>query len=592
MTLPLEDYAMLSDLHTAALVGRNGSIDWLCLPRFDSGACFAALLGDERNDCWQIAPEGGGLATRRRYRTDTLVLEQEWDTAEGTVRVVDLMPPSRGRHDVVRIVEGVSGRVRMHSELRLRFDYGRSAPWVQRVDRQTIGVAGPDSVALSTPAETYGRDMATHADLEMGPGDRVPFVLTWFPSHQQPPRPAEADRVLELTERYWRMWAARCSYHGRYRDAVIRSLLTLKGLTYLPTGGIVAAPTTSLPEDLGGERNWDYRFCWLRDAAITLDALVRCGYVAEAAAWREWLLRAVGGTPDELQVLYGVAGERRLPESELPWLPGYANSAPVRIGNAAATQRQLDVYGEVLGALALAREHGIRVRDEAWRKQKLMLEALEGSWQQPDEGIWEVRGDPRHFTHSKVLAWVAVDRMIRTVEQRGDDEAPLERWRRLRGDIHAQVCAKAWDADVGAFTQSYGDPRLDAAVLQIPIVDFLPPDDPRVVATVEAIRDGLDGGRLIHRYATEETDRAHGVDGVRGDEGAFLACSFWLVQALARIGQRAEAGERFEHLLSLRNDVGLLAEEYDVRAGRQVGNFPQAFSHVPLVTAALELDGG
>jgi GH15 family glucan-1,4-alpha-glucosidase len=581
----IEDHGLIGDLHTAALVCRDGTIDWLCLPRFDSAACFAALLGDQRHGYWQIAPPGSGDADRRRYRDDTLILEHEWDTPDGTVRVTDFMPPSDGSHDVVRIVEGVSGRVHVHSELRLRFDYGRSVPWVHRVDGQVVGVCGPDAVALQADVPTHGHNLTTHADTTVSAGDRVTFVLSWFPSHLPVPRPTDPWQALASTERFWSDWAARSTYDGPYREAVLRSLLTLKALTYEPTGGIVAAPTTSLPEDIGGVRNWDYRYCWLRDSAFTLDALIRSGYVDEAKAWRDWLLRAIGGNPDDLQVMYGIGGERRLVEYEVDWLPGHQGSHPVRIGNAAADQLQIDVYGEIMDTLCRGRLHGLELERHAWALQTHLVRHLERRWVEPDEGIWEIRGQRRHFVHSKVMAWVAVDRHVRGIDDTGSTDADLDRWCALRDTIHAEVCANGYDAERNTFTQTYGEPAVDASLLQIPIVGFLPPDDPRVIGTVDAIEDDLctDSGLLL-RYRTE-TD----VDGLPGDEGAFLACSFWLVEALHLIGRDGRARELFEHLLSLRNDLGLLAEQYDPRPGRMVGNFPQALSHIPLVTSALLL---
>jgi GH15 family glucan-1,4-alpha-glucosidase len=581
----IEDHGLIGDLHTAALVCRDGTIDWLCLPRFDSAACFAALLGDRRHGYWQIAPPGSGAADRRRYRDETLILEHEWDTPDGTVRVTDFMPPSDGSHDVVRIVEGVAGRVHVHSELRLRFDYGRSVPWVHRVDGQVVGVCGPDAVALRADVPTHGHDLTTHADATVSAGDRVTFVLSWYPSHLPVPGPTDPWRALASTERFWCDWAARATYDGPYREAVLRSLLTLKALTYEPTGGIVAAPTTSLPEDIGGVRNWDYRYCWLRDSAFTLDALIRSGYVDEAKAWRDWLLRAIGGNPDDLQVMYGIGGERRMVEYEVDWLPGHQGSRPVRIGNAAADQLQIDVYGEIMDTLCRGRLHGLELERHAWDLQTHLVRHLERRWVEPDDGIWEIRGQRRHFVHSKVMAWVAVDRHVRGIEDAGSTDADLDRWRVLRDTIHAEVCAKGYDAGRNTFTQTYGQPAVDASLLRIPIVGFLPPDDPRVIGTVDAIEADLctDSGLLL-RYRTE-TD----VDGLPGDEGAFLACSFWLVEALHLIGRDGRAQELFEHLLSLRNDLGLLAEQYDPRPARMVGNFPQALSHIPLVTSALLL---
>ena len=581
----IEDHGLLGDLQTAALVCRDGTIDWLCLPRFDSGACFASLLGDERHGFWRMAPAGAGNADRRRYRGDTMILEHEWDLPQGSVRVIDFMPPSDGAHDLVRIVEGLSGQVHVRSELRLRFDYGRSIPWVHQIDGQVVGVCGPDAVALRSDVPTYGRNLTTLADVVVSAGEQAAFVMTWHPSHEPPPAPADPFDAFAETARFWSDWAGSCTYQGPYREAVLRSLLTLKALTYEPTGGIVAAPTTSLPEHLGGIRNWDYRYCWLRDSAFTLDALIRSGYVDEARAWRDWLLRSIGGNPADLQIMYGVAGERRLVEYDLPWLPGYEGSGPVRVGNAAAEQLQIDVYGEVLDTLSRARGHGLQIEPHSWALQGHLLRRLEERWDEPDEGIWEIRGPRRHFVHSKVMAWVAADRLLRDPPASRTRPGDLERWRALRSTIHAEVCAKGYDAERNTFLQSYGGRAVDASLLQIPIVGFLPPDDPRVVGTVDAIIDELSTeSGVVLRYRTEQE-----VDGLPGDEGAFLACSFWLVEALHLIGRGDQARDRFERLLSLRNDLGLLAEEYDPRINRMVGNFPQALSHIPLVTAALLL---
>ena len=584
MTLRIEDYALISDRLAAGLVGRDGSIDWLCFPRFDSNAVFAKLLGDEQNGHWRLAPQAGGMCTRRSYRGDTLVLESEWDGPEGSVRVIDFMPERGEAPDVVRIVEGLSGSVRMRSELRLRFDYGDVIPWVRHLDGMIAAVAGPDSVWLASDVAHHGRDFASFADFTVQAGQRVSFVLTWHPSYVHRPSPVDPEAALQETERFWSDWADRCTYEGRYRDAVLRSLVTLKALTYAPTGGIVAAPTTSLPEELGGVRNWDYRFCWLRDATFTLQALVKTGYNEEALAWREWLLRAIAGSPGRLQILYGVAGERRVPEHELPWLSGYEGSQPVRIGNGAVCQRQIDVYGEVMDTLWLARSYGLALDEDAWRLQKGLMTWLEGNWREPDEGLWEVRGDPQHFTHSKVLAWVAADRAARTVES-SPLEGPLDTYRALREAIHADVCAKGFDADRGTFTQSYGSRSLDAALLLIPQVGFLPPGDARVRGTLRAVQTELSADGLVRRYDTD-----HDVDGLPGGEGAFLACSFWLADALVLDGQLEAGRALFERLLDLRNDVGLLAEEYDVAAGRQLGNVPQAYSHLALVNSALNLE--
>ncbi|MFE9867385.1 glycoside hydrolase family 15 protein [Streptomyces sp. NPDC005506] len=588
----IEDYALIGDMQTAALVCRDGTADWLCLPRFDSHAVFAGLLGTEEHGFWRLGPahaEGSEPppADRRRYRGDSLILESEWDTPRGTVRVTDFMPPRDSAPQLIRIVEGISGRVSMRSELRMRFSYGRVIPWVHRVDGRTVAVAGPDSVWLDTPADTFGEDLTTYSDFTVAPGDRIEFTLSWQPSHREPPALPDPESALEATEDFWREWVEQCTYHGPYREAVVRSLITLKALTYAPTGGIVAAPTTSLPEDIGGSRNWDYRYTWLRDAAITLSSLLRTGYREEARAWREWLLRAVAGDPENLQIMYGIAGERELGEAELDWLPGYENSGPVRVGNGAANQLQLDVYGEVVEALHLAHMTGLTRNDYAMGLQLKLIEYLENHWDEPDEGIWEVRGPRRHFVHSKVMAWVAVDRTIKLIES-GDTDGPLERWRELRDDIHRDVCENGYDKERNTFTQSYGSKELDASLLLIPQMGFLPPDDKRVIGTIEAIQRELsteDG--FVLRYPT--TGEAAGVDGLEGDEGAFLACSFWLADDLAMIGRVDEARQLFERLLSLRNDLGLLAEEWDSRLQRQVGNFPQAFSHVPLIDTALRL---
>lgn len=588
----IEDYALIGDMQTAALVCRDGSADWLCLPRFDSHAIFAGLLGTEEHGFWRLGPaHAAGAkppnADRRRYRGDSLILESEWDTPRGTVRVTDFMPPRDGAPQLIRIVEGVSGRVPMRSALRMRFSYGRVVPWVHKVDGRTVAVAGPDSVWLDTDTETYGKDLTTYSDFTVAPGERIAFTISWQPSHHQPPALPDPEGSLEATSDFWREWVEHCTYNGPYREAVVRSLITLKALTYAPTGGIVAAPTTSLPEEVGGVRNWDYRYTWLRDAAITLSSLLRTGYREEARAWREWLLRAVAGDPENLQIMYGIAGERELGEAELDWLPGYENSTPVRVGNGAAHQLQLDVYGEVTEALHLAHMTGLARNDYASVLQLKLIRYLEKHWDQPDEGIWEVRGPRRHFVHSKVMAWVAVDRTIKLIES-GDADGPIERWRELRDDIHRDVCEKGYDKERNTFTQSYGSKELDASLLLIPQMGFLPPDDKRVIGTIEAIQRELatpDG--FVLRYPTAGADA--GVDGLEGDEGAFLACSFWLADDLAMIGRVDEARRLFEKLLSLRNDLGLLAEEWDATLQRQVGNFPQAFSHVPLIDTALRL---
>ncbi|MEU4169519.1 glycoside hydrolase family 15 protein [Streptomyces sp. NPDC026665] len=587
----IEDYALIGDEQTAALVSRDGSVDWLCLPRFDSAACFAALLGDEDNGHWRIAPEGAGACTRRAYRPDTLVLDTEWDTDEGSVRVTDLMPQREHAPDVVRVVEGLSGRVRMRSLLRLRFDYGSVVPWMRRSDGHRVAVAGPDSVWLRSepPVHTYGKDFRTHSEFTVEAGDKVAFVLTWHPSHRPRPPLCDPFEALETSVQDWRAWAARCRYDGPHRDAVVRSLITLKALTYAPTGGIVAAPTTSLPEELGGVRNWDYRYCWLRDSTLTLGALLSAGYHEEAEAWRDWLLRAVAGDPAALQIMYGLSGERRLSEYEIPWLSGYADSSPVRVGNSAVEQLQLDVYGEVIDSLSLARRSGLPSRPHMWRVECAMMEFLRVAWRQPDEGIWEVRGPRRHFVYSKVMAWVAADRAVRTMEDDPSLDGDIEGWRAMRDEVHREVCERGFDPVRNTFTQSYGSPELDASLLLIPRVGFLPPDDPRVVGTVDAVRAELArDGFLVRRYSTTTTAD---VDGLPGDEGTFVVCSFWLADALHLTGRTREARELFERLVGLTNDLGLLSEEYDPVAGRQLGNFPQAFSHIGLVVSALSLFG-
>ena len=587
----LEDYAVIGDLHTAAIVGKDGAIDWLCLPHFDSPSCFSRLLGDESHGFWQLYPAGGEaavVATRRCYREDSLVLETEFDTATGTVRITDCMPMRDTHPHVVRLVEGVSGSVDMHMDLTVRFDYGEIVPWLTSDDGLIRMTAGPEAVALWHMVEPVGRDLHTLADFTVEKGQRFPFTLVWFPSHEDPPAPLDAFYAINLTDAYWKEWCARCTYEGPYRDAVVRSLITLKALTYEPTGGIVAAATTSLPEAIGGSRNWDYRYCWLRDATLTLESLMRGGFYDEAMAWRDWLLRAVAGDVAQLQIMYGPAGERRLEEWEAPWLPGYEGSAPVRIGNAASGQFQLDVYGEVLSALhASGHYEGVQSR-AAWALQTQLVQFVETGWKEADDGIWEVRGPRRHFTHSKVMAWVAVDRAVKTLEEWPELEGPLDAWRLLRHNIFEEVCEKGYNEKVGAFTQYYGCDHLDASVLMIPLVGFLPPKDPRVVSTVDAIQKELMDDGFVLRYQTSD-DGA--IDGLTGREGAFLACSFWLVDCLHMIGRTKDAEALFTRLLSLRNDLGLLSEEYDAVDGRLVGNFPQAFSHVSLVNSACRLTG-
>jgi GH15 family glucan-1,4-alpha-glucosidase len=583
----IEDYALLGDLQTAALVGRSGSVDWLPFPKFDSSSCFGALLGGSEHGRWLVAPVSGGPATSRCYRDDTLVLESEWQTPTGRVRVIDFMPPRETLPDIVRIVECLEGEVDMRTELVIRLDYGSVVPWIERLDQRTLRAIGaPDALVLRTPIELRPDGMTHTAQFTVRAGDRVPFVLTWFPAHTDLPKPVDAEQALIDTERFWRDWMAGCSYKGERADAVRRSLVVLKALTYLPTGGIIAAPTTSLPERIGGERNWDYRYCWLRDATFTLYALMNAGFVDEASAWRDWLLRAVAGDPAKAQILYAVGGQRRIMEYELDWLPGYAGSRPVRVGNAAHEQFQLDVYGEVMDVLYQARVHGLDPSDHAWSFQRNLLEFLESAWDQPDEGIWEVRGPRRHFVHSKVLAWVAFDRAVQTVERLGL-EGPVDRWRRLRAEIHEEVCREGFNVALNSFTQSYGSDELDASTLLIPILGFLPPDDPRVIGTVDAIQKNLTRDGFVERYATHE-DENH-VDGLSGREGVFLPCSFWLVDALVLLGRDDEATELFDRLLAIRNDLGLLSEEYDPREKRLLGNFPQAFTHVGLVNSAYNL---
>jgi GH15 family glucan-1,4-alpha-glucosidase len=588
MATPIEDYALIGDTHTAALVSRDGSIDWLCLPRFDSPACFAALLGDASNGRWRLAPAGGVKEVRRRYQGDTLVLETEYHTDDGVVRVVDCMPPRQWDPDVARVVEGIRGRVPMRMELTIRFDYGSIVPWVRHIGGALHAIAGPDSIWLRTPVPVRGENWTTLADFTVAEGERAPFMLTWHASHRPAPRRIDPIRALGDTEAWWGEWASGVDYQGGWQDAVIRSLLTLKALTYAPTGGIVAAPTTSLPEQLGGVRNWDYRYCWLRDATFTLSALMLAGLADEARAWREWLLRAVAGQPRQMQILYGVAGERRITEQELGWLPGYQGSRPVRVGNAAVNQFQLDVYGEVMDTLHLGRHIGLESDEPTWDLQLALLDFLESNWREPDEGIWEIRGPRRHFTHSKVMAWVALDRAIKAVEVMGE-QGPVDRWRAIRRELHDEVCREGYSSQRDSFVQYYGAEHLDASLLMIPLVGFLPADDPRVKGTVAAIQRELTVDGLVHRYPPEGSQA---VDGLPPGEGTFLACTFWLADNLVLMGRREEALAIFERLLTLRNDVGLLAEEYDPHTGRQLGNFPQAFSHVALVNTANFLSEG
>jgi GH15 family glucan-1,4-alpha-glucosidase len=581
----IEDYAMIGDLQTAALVERSGSIDWLCFPRFDSAACFAALLGEPENGRWLLAPTAGGT-TSRSYRGETLILETTWENDEGAVRVCDFMPPRGKAPDVVRIVECVRGKVEMRSELVIRFDYGHIVPWVRRVDHARVAVAGPDGLCFRTPAQTRGENMRTVSTFTVEEGERVPFVLTWFPSHGDLPPEIDAEQAFTETDEFWREWVGACKSDipDEWRSVLIRSLIVLKALIYEPTGGIVAAPTTSLPEWIGGVRNWDYRYCWLRDATLTLLALLHADYQEEAKAWRTWLVRAVAGDPADIQVMYGVAGERRLTELELPWLVGYEGSAPVRIGNAASEQLQIDVFGEVIDALYQARVHGLEFQKNPWDLQVVLLEHLERVWREPDEGIWEIRGERRHFVHSKVMAWVAFDRSVRSVEEQ-NHPGPVDRWRALRDEIHADVLENGFDKELGSFVQSYGSKDLDASLLLVPLVGFLPASDPRVRGTIEAIERSLVVDGFVLRYRTTQT----GVDGLPPGEGVFLPCSFWLVDCLELIGRHDDAHMLFERLLGLANDVGLLAEEYDPKAKRQLGNFPQAFTHLALVNTAFNV---
>lgn len=583
MPSPIEDYALIGDCESAALVARNGSIDWLCVPRFDSAACFAALLGTPEHGRWLIAPADAPKAIRRRYHAGTLVLETEYETERGVASVTDCMPPRTTLPDVARLVEGKRGEVAMRMELVIRCDYGSVIPWVRRAEGGISAVAGPDALRLRTSVTPRGEDFRTVAEFTVRAGERVPFMLSWHPSHLPPPPPVDVAAEIERTRRWWQEWSSRCTYEGEWRDAVLRSLITLKALSYAPTGGLVAAPTTSLPEQLGGVRNWDYRYCWLRDATFSLYALMMGGYVDEARAWREWLLRSVAGHPADASIMYGVAGERRLPEVELEWLPGYEGAAPVRIGNAAHQQFQLDVYGEVLDSLHYARRVGLELDDNARRVQRALIDFVESAWQRPDEGIWEVRGPRRHFTHSKVMAWVALDRAVKAAEQFGL-EGPLDRWRELRARIHAEVCQNGFDSGLNSFVQYYGARHPDASLLMLPLVGFLPATDPRMLGTVKAIQERLMVDGLVIRYPT--TPR---VDGLPPGEGVFLPCTFWFSDNLALQGREREARAIFERLLGVANDVGLLAEEYEPASGRLLGNFPQAFSHVALINSACNL---
>jgi GH15 family glucan-1,4-alpha-glucosidase len=583
MSSPIEDYALIGDCAAAALVGRDGSIDWLCWPRFDSDACFAALLGASDHGRWLIAPLDPAQVTRR-YRGNSLILETRFETDKGAVTMVDFMP-MRGTPSIVRLVVGERGQVAMHTEFVVRFGYGALVPWVTRLEDKTLrAIVGPDMVLLRTPVQLVGHNMKTFGEFSVSAGETIPFVLSYAPSHVLPPEAVEPQSALAETEMFWNGWSSNCRPTGHCSDAVMRSLITLKALTYRATGGIVAAPTASLPEQLGGVRNWDYRFCWLRDATLTLLALMNAGFIEEAQAWREWLLRAIAGSPEQIQIMYGIAGERRLTEWEVPWLPGYEGASPVRIGNAAHGQLQLDVFGEVMDALHQARCNGLAASEDGWGLQRAVLTYLERIWTEPDEGIWEVRGARRHFTYSKVMAWVAFDRAIKSAEKFGL-EGPVDRWRILAAEIHEQVCRRGFDAELGSFVQCYGSKQLDASLLLIPSVGFLPPEDPRVRGTVQAIEERLLVDGFVMRYDSDASD-----DGLPPGEGAFLACSFWLVDAYILQKRFADARALFDRLLELRNDVGLLSEEYDSAARRLVGNFPQAFTHVALVNSAFNLN--
>jgi GH15 family glucan-1,4-alpha-glucosidase len=577
----IEDYGLIGDMQSAALVGRNGAIDWLCLPRFDSASCFSAVVGDERHGRWLVAPAGEIRSTSRRYRPGTLVLETDFEVADGAVRVIDFMPRrGAGPPRVMRIVEGLRGTVPMRMDLALRPDYGSITPWVDAAADGIVATAGPDAFRLSTPLPLSIEHGSVRSDFVIVPGARERLTLTWHLSYEQTPPVEDADSALARTEAWWREWSGRCSYEGEYRDEVLTSLIALKAMTSEQTGAVIAAPTTSLPEEIGGVRNWDYRYSWLRDSVLALEALLDAGYTEEAVAYRDYLLRVGTGDPAAIQIMYGVGGERRLIEFELPHLPGYEGSGPVRIGNAASEQFQLDVYGEVAAVMSLAVERLGRIEPRLWPRWRAIVDYVETIWRRPDDGIWEARGPQRHYTYSKVMAWVVFDRAVRVAERFGM-EAPAERWAAIRDEIHAEVCEQGYDPERHTFTQYYGSKELDASVLNIPIVGFLPGDDERVTGTIDAVWRELGRDSFVSRYSTAETD-----DGLPGDEGQFLACSFWLVNALARNGRVEDARTLFERLIGLSNDLGLLAEEYDVARGRQVGNFPQAFSHLTLILAA------
>ncbi len=580
-TMRIEDYGLISDMHTAALVGVNGSIDWLCLPRFDSPACFAALLGTEDNGFWRIAPADTARKSSQQYRDSTMVLETVFETESGVVRVVDCMALRDPDRSIVRLVEGVSGEVPMRMQLAIRFDYGKAIPWVQAEDGGVLAVAGPDALVLRTEVPTRGENFTTVADFSVKKGESKSFVLTWYPSHQPMPEPADPRRLLSHAEAYWREWVGRCTYDGPWKDHVVRSLLAFKAMTFAPTGGIVAAVTTSLPEHVGGMRNWDYRYCWLRDTAFTLSSMMLAGYTEEAAKWIEWLLRAVAGDAAQLQTMYGPAGERRLTEVELSHLSGYENSKPVRIGNAACEQFQLDVYGEVMSALHQARVLKIPAGDAAWRLQRHLVEFVENHWEEPDEGIWEIRGPRRHFTHSKVMAWVAIDRAVKAVEE-FQLEGDADRWKKLRDQMHETICREGYNAKRGAFTQFFGSDLIDASALLIPLVRFLPANDERVVRTIEAIQRDLTVDGFVIRYKTGDSSA---IDGLPAGEGVFLPCSFWLAACLSTLGRHQEAKAILERLIKLSSPLGLYSEEYEPRQKRLLGNYPQAFTHVALIRA-------
>ena len=584
MTSRIEDYALIGDLGSAALVGRDGSVDWLCWPRFDSDACFAALLGTPEHGRWLIAPKDTTAKITRRYRPSTLILETRFETAQGAATLIDFMPPREGNSHLLRLLVGERGSVDFHGELILRFGTGANVPWVTRIDDHTLrAVAGPDMAVLRSSVVLHGENFKTVGDFTVAAGEKVSFSLSYALSHLDIPEPVDVEAHLKTTEKYWTGWAGKNKISCPWDEAVVRSLITLKALTYAPTGGMVAAPTTSLPECIGSTRNWDYRFCWLRDATLTLLSLMNGGYYGEAQMWRDWLLRAVAGSPNQIQIMYGIRGERRLTEWQVPWLPGYEKSQPVRIGNAAHNQLQLDIFGEVMDALHQARQGGLGANEAGWDLQRELLAHLEKIWPERDEGLWEVRGGRQHFTHSKAMAWLAFDRAIKSAEMY-NLPGPLDRWREIREQIHGDVCKHGFDDEVGSFVQSYGSKELDASALLLPAIGFLPPGDPRIIGTVEAIERGLISDGLVRRYDTAKSD-----DGLPAGEGMFLACSFWLVDAYLMLGRRDDAVALFERLLALRNDLGLLSEEYEPRSGRLVGNFPQAFSHLALVNSASNL---